>query len=83
MSTYRTCAVPMCGNTTIKCPDKLFIHVPKCPKRRKQWLQLARRDPQFTSDKSAIFYCEDHFDVSKKKLYLQTHRKINKILNLT
>lgn len=67
MTSYKTCAVPMCKSTTIKCPNKLFIHVPKCPKRRKQWIQLTRRDPQFTSDKSAIFFCEDHFDVSIKK----------------
>ncbi|XP_050559537.1 uncharacterized protein LOC118278943 isoform X12 [Spodoptera frugiperda] len=63
MTTYRTCAVPMCRSTSIKYPDKLFIHVPKCPKRRKQWLQLARRNPMLTSDKSTIFFCEDHFNL--------------------
>lgn len=31
MTSYKTCAVPMCRSTTIKCPDKLFIHVPKSP----------------------------------------------------
>ncbi|KAF9812371.1 hypothetical protein SFRURICE_005482 [Spodoptera frugiperda] len=63
MTTYRTCAVPMCRSTSIKYPDKLFIHVPKCLKRRKQWLQLARRNPMLTSDKSTIFFCEDHFNL--------------------
>ncbi|XP_050554357.1 uncharacterized protein LOC126911390 [Spodoptera frugiperda] len=63
MTTYRTCAVPMCKSTSIKYPDKLFIHVPKCPKRRKQWIQLARRNPMLTSDKSTIFFCEDHFNL--------------------
>ncbi|XP_072935599.1 uncharacterized protein [Epargyreus clarus] len=59
---YKTCAVPMCKNTTIKCPNKLFICVPKCPKRRKKWLQLARRDPKYTG-RSTINFCEDHFDL--------------------
>ncbi|CAH0725615.1 unnamed protein product, partial [Brenthis ino] len=63
MTSYKMCAVPMCISTTIKNPEKLFIHVPKSPKRRKQWLQLARRDSKFTSDKSTIFFCEDHFDL--------------------
>ncbi|KAI5633995.1 THAP domain-containing protein [Phthorimaea operculella] len=63
MTSYKTCAVPLCNSTTILYPEKLFIHVPKCPKRRKQWLRLARRDTNFTSDKSAVFFCEDHFDL--------------------
>ncbi|KAK5648217.1 hypothetical protein RI129_003109 [Pyrocoelia pectoralis] len=62
---YRWCAVPQCNNTSIKTPNKLFIHVPKDKKVRNTWLNLSRRDRQ--SSNSVIYFCEDHFDVRKIK----------------
>ena len=61
---YKCCAVPQCKSTTIKTPEKLFIHVPRTKTMRKMWLQLARRDPALVSTLSKMYYCEDHFDVS-------------------
>ncbi|KAF9418154.1 hypothetical protein HW555_004964 [Spodoptera exigua] len=63
-SSYKLCTVPCCTSTTIKYPNKLFIHVPQSGPLRKKWLQLARRDPSTVSSKSSIYFCEDHFDVS-------------------
>lgn len=61
---YKWCVVPQCTNTSIKNPHKLFVSVPTNPKRRKMWLQLARRDPKSIVSHSNVFMCEDHFDVS-------------------
>lgn len=36
--------MPLCTNTTIKSPDKLFIFVPYDKTIRNKWLKLARRD---------------------------------------
>lgn len=62
---YKWCVVPACTNTSIKTPEKLFVCVPKNAKMRKKWLQLARRNPDDIADNSVVFFCEDHFDVSK------------------
>lgn len=65
-SNYKHCMVPQCKSTTIKTPKKLFIHVPTNRKIRKKWLRLARRaDASSLSPDSAMYFCEDHFDVSK------------------
>ena len=61
---YKWCVVPQCTNTSKSNPDKLFVSVPKDPKRRKMWLKLARRDPKSISSTSNVFMCEDHFNVS-------------------
>lgn len=61
---YKCCAVPQCKNTTVKTPEKLFIHVPRTKTMRRKWLQLARRDPALVSTQSKMYFCEDHFDVS-------------------
>ncbi|KAJ8704957.1 hypothetical protein PYW08_012277 [Mythimna loreyi] len=58
---YKYCAVPLCHNTTIRTPQKLFVHVPKQKEIRKQWFQLARRDKPLTAQN--VYYCEDHFDM--------------------
>ncbi|XP_041970068.1 uncharacterized protein LOC121726673 isoform X2 [Aricia agestis] len=62
---YKWCAVPECKNTSLKTPEKIFVSVPTNPKRRKMWLQLARRDPKSVLSHSNIFMCEDHFDIEK------------------
>lgn len=59
---YKYCAVPLCHNTTIKTPQKLFIYVPTQKERRKEWFRLARRGKAPVGRN--IYYCEDHFDVS-------------------
>lgn len=61
---YKCCAVPQCASTTIKTPEKIFIHVPRSGDGRKKWLQLARRDTALVAPKSKMYFCEDHFDVS-------------------
>ncbi|KAF9419667.1 hypothetical protein HW555_003945 [Spodoptera exigua] len=44
---------------------KIFVSVPTNPKRRKMWLQLARRDPKNVLSHTNIFMCEDHFDMEQ------------------
>lgn len=61
---YHWCAVPECKNTSVKTPDKLWIQVPTDLNIRKTWFKLARRDPTQLSEKSRLYFCEDHFDVS-------------------
>ncbi|XP_013140972.1 PREDICTED: uncharacterized protein LOC106105239 [Papilio polytes] len=58
---YKTCAVPFCKSTTISTPHKLFIHVPKNPNIRRNWLILAGRLP--TALLSSVYFCEDHFNL--------------------
>ncbi|KAF9408121.1 hypothetical protein HW555_012095 [Spodoptera exigua] len=45
--------------------EKIFVSVPTNPKRRKMWLQLARRDPKNVLSHTNIFMCEDHFDMEQ------------------
>ncbi|CAH0698267.1 unnamed protein product [Spodoptera exigua] len=73
-SSYKLCTVPCCTSTTIKYPNKLFIHVPQPGPLRKKWLQLARRDPSTVSPKSSIYFCEDHFDLpNDMENYMEYH----------
>ncbi|XP_046976564.1 uncharacterized protein LOC124542681 isoform X2 [Vanessa cardui] len=70
---YKYCIVPQCESSTIKTPDKLFIHVPRKEQMRKKWLQLARRDVNVASD-SRMYFCEDHFDLpNDMENYMQYH----------
>ncbi|XP_028179071.1 uncharacterized protein LOC114366401 [Ostrinia furnacalis] len=62
---YKSCAVPDCASTTIKTPEKLFIHVPRTEKRRIMWLQLAKRDPKHVPPQSKLYFCEDHFNLPR------------------
>lgn len=61
---YKYCVVPQCGSTTTKTPNKLFIYVPSKEQIRRKWLKLAKRDPDYLSKDSRMYFCEDHFDVS-------------------
>ena len=63
---YKWCVVPQCTNTSIKTPEKLFVSVPRNNKMRKKWLQLASRNPKDITENTNVFFCEDHFDVSKR-----------------
>ncbi|XP_063543945.1 uncharacterized protein LOC134752246 isoform X2 [Cydia strobilella] len=62
---YKWCIVPLCTNTTLKKPDKLFVSVPTKPEKRKLWLQLAHRDPKSILSHTNVFMCEDHFNMEK------------------
>ncbi|CAF4947037.1 unnamed protein product [Pieris macdunnoughi] len=61
---YRWCAVPGCKNTCTKTPNKLFIKVPHVDLyMRRTWLKRAGKDPNNLSDKTSVYFCEDHFDL--------------------
>lgn len=64
MPARKWCFVPNCMNTSAKTPQKIFVTVPIAPKRRAKWFAAARRDVKGVSPTSAIYCCEDHFDVS-------------------
>lgn len=71
---YKCCVVPLCKNTSIKTPDKLFVYVPRKKTVRDKWLKLARREPASLSTNSTIYFCEDHFDLPKDmENYMQYH----------
>lgn len=57
------CFVPLCENNNKKCPDKLFVFVPRTENIRKKWFSVARRAD--TPNLSTNYYCcQDHFNVS-------------------
>lgn len=58
------CFVPECKNTTRSTPGKVFVTIPKNKKRRKQWFAAVRRKISDVSEKSVLYCCEDHFNVS-------------------
>lgn len=78
-SPYRWCVALNCKNSTLKTPEKLFITVPKDVSMRYVWLELAGRDPTKYSDKSHLYLCEDHFDVSTYiiKLFIMNFTSID------
>jgi len=67
-SVYKYCFVPLCKNTSVSTPDKIFLNVPESKKLRRCWLKAARRDKKDVSDESHLSCCEDHFDVCKNML---------------
>ncbi|XP_060807453.1 uncharacterized protein LOC106143482 isoform X3 [Amyelois transitella] len=71
---YKWCAVPQCKNTSIKTPNKVFVHVPNKKIMRVKWLKLARRDPNDVVTNSPLYFCEDHFDLpNDMENYMQYH----------
>lgn len=71
---YRCCAVPMCTNTSIKTPDKLFVFMPYKKEIRDKWLQLARRDLTGILPTTQLYFCEDHFDLPNvMENYMEYH----------
>ncbi|XP_045505478.1 uncharacterized protein LOC123701906 [Colias croceus] len=71
---YKCCAVPQCTSTSIKTPNKLFVHVPNKKLIRKKWLKLARRNPNDVVTNSPLYFCEDHFDMpNDMENYMQYH----------
>ncbi|CAG4963203.1 unnamed protein product [Colias eurytheme] len=71
---YKCCAVPQCTSTSIKTPNKLFVHVPNKKLIRGKWLKLARRNPNDVVTNSPLYFCEDHFDMpNDMENYMQYH----------
>ncbi|XP_045477109.1 uncharacterized protein LOC123682509 isoform X2 [Harmonia axyridis] len=60
---YKWCMVPMCKNTSITTPNKLFLYVPNKKIMRDKWLELAGRNPAEIVSNSPVYFCEDHFDL--------------------
>lgn len=64
-SYFKYCIVPVCKNTTVKVPDKIFIILPEDKIRRSKWLKACRRNEKDISQSSkSLHVCEDHFNVS-------------------
>ena len=65
MPSYKYCIVPKCINTTAVTPNKLFFRVPRQADIRAKWCKaMKRNDKTPLSEKSGLYCCEDHFDVS-------------------
>jgi len=61
---YRWCFVPLCTNTQIRTPDKIFVQVLADKIRRKLWFKVAHRTDKPTK---SCYYCyEDYFNVNTK-----------------
>ena len=61
------CIVPMCKNTTISTPNKMFFNVPRNEEIRRKWCKIMKRDEVKNPKLSAttpLFCCEDYFIVS-------------------
>ncbi|XP_018569395.1 uncharacterized protein LOC108909508 [Anoplophora glabripennis] len=65
MPARKWCFIPKCTNTSVKTPSKIFVTVPVAPKRRENWFAAARRNVTEVSPTSAVYCCEDHFDLEK------------------
>lgn len=71
---YKWCAVPYCTNTSIKTPNKVFVHVPNKKLMRDKWLKLAQRNTNDVVTNSPLYFCEDHFDLpNDMENYMQYH----------
>ncbi|CAG9771292.1 unnamed protein product [Ceutorhynchus assimilis] len=65
---YKTCLVPMCINSAIKMPSKIFIRLPNSANqtRREKWSTACRRNTEDISEKSGgVYVCEDHFNLKE------------------
>ncbi|XP_075990075.1 uncharacterized protein LOC142985657 isoform X3 [Anticarsia gemmatalis] len=58
------CIVPMCTNSSLKTPQKLFFSVPLNKNLRKKWIKVMKRADPLT-ETSHVHCCEDHFDIEK------------------
>lgn len=69
--TYKYCIVPMCNNTSLSTPMKIFFNVPRNEENRQKWCKVMKRDEVKNVKLSAttpLFCCEDHFCVSYLKI---------------
>ncbi|XP_046959359.1 uncharacterized protein LOC124536708 [Vanessa cardui] len=71
---YKSCAVPLCKNTSLVNPNKLFVYVPHKKIIRDKWLKLARRNPNSVATNTPLYFCEDHFDLpNDMENYMEYH----------
>ncbi|KAF5296098.1 hypothetical protein FQA39_LY02732 [Lamprigera yunnana] len=63
---YKYCLVPMCINTSVTSPNKIFFSVPKDPDMRNQWCAIMKREEKNPplSSTTSLHCCEDHFDLA-------------------
>lgn len=64
--TYKYCIVPMCKNTTVSTPNKIFFNVPRTSEIRRKWCEIIGREETQLSESTSLYCCEDHFNVSSK-----------------
>ncbi|KAL4714501.1 hypothetical protein ACJJTC_017564 [Scirpophaga incertulas] len=65
-STYKSCIVPQCKNTSIRTPNKIFISMPRGERVRKIWCKAMKWDlNKPLSSISSRYCCEDHFEIEK------------------
>ena len=76
------CFVPKCSNSTIICPDKLFVTVPIDQAIRKKWFLKANRMDGVSSKTKNLHCCQDHFNVSIYYFCLHTTIWIKRALYL-
>ncbi|XP_023028630.2 uncharacterized protein isoform X2 [Leptinotarsa decemlineata] len=64
---YKYCIVPLCTNTSIKSPNKIFIRVPEDDRNRRiKWLNACKRNKNDIShNNKALHVCEDHFNLEE------------------
>ncbi|XP_050311187.1 uncharacterized protein LOC126746837 [Anthonomus grandis grandis] len=63
---YKYCLVPLCKNTTVKTPEKIFISLPGNKDRRRKWLKACRRNENDISlSNKGVYVCEDHFNLEE------------------
>lgn len=69
MTYFKRCVVPapVCTNSTINSPEKIFLYVPKDPQRRNNWFAAIVNSTNIDLQWHMLtnyYICEDHFDVS-------------------
>ncbi|RZC14251.1 THAP domain containing protein, partial [Asbolus verrucosus] len=79
VTTYKkSCYVPLCPNSSVATPDKMFITVPVNPVRRKQWLDVVGKT-NGKNPKSPMFCCQDHFNLEKDMKNYEEHLRRGKV----
>ncbi|GLV37567.1 hypothetical protein CBL_20379 [Carabus blaptoides fortunei] len=65
----KACVIPMCQNSTLATPNKIFFHLPKNPAQRNKWVKAIGFNVADFPLNLHRYCCEDHFDV-QMMLYL-------------
>ncbi|GLV39606.1 hypothetical protein CBL_08327 [Carabus blaptoides fortunei] len=59
----KTCAVPICKNSTLSTPNKILFCIPKNPDKREKWLKAIGLNVTDFAPNVHRYCCEDHFDL--------------------
>lgn len=62
---WQNCFVLTCNNSKRRAPNMQFYSTPSNEERRREWIQLAGKNPDLIKGAGRIF-CEEHFEVSTK-----------------